>query len=59
MASRGSRIGILNTDRLSDGLLIHFSDGEIILFHTQFLYDVRHQDGNVAITEDEEPANTQ
>jgi hypothetical protein len=39
---------------MNGGLLIHFSDGVVVLFHTQFLYDVRNEDGNQPVPSEPE-----
>ena len=52
MFSKEEAIDIVGADRLSDGLLIHFSNNTSTLFHSQFLYDVRNQDHNVQILEE-------
>ena len=33
-------------DRIDKGLIIHFTNGESVLYHAAFLYDVRTHDGN-------------
>lgn len=47
-------ITIVSVDKVSEGILVHFSDDSSVLYHAPFLYDVRHDDGNVAVvfTED-------
>lgn len=44
---------IKDADRLDNGLLVHFSDGLSVMYHTQFLYDVRNQDDNATLPMDE------
>lgn len=46
------KITIVTTDQMSEGLLIHFSDGVSVLYHPQFLYDVQNQDGNRPILDE-------
>ncbi len=46
MKLQSGRIAILATDQVSNGLLIHFSDGMSVLYQTQFLYEVQNDDGN-------------
>jgi hypothetical protein len=48
------KIVILEAERMNGGLLIHFSDGVVVLFHTQFLYDVRNEDGNQPVPSEPE-----
>ena len=40
---------VLQTENMSQGVVITFSNGEAVLFHHHFLYEVRHEDGNVAL----------
>lgn len=42
-------VTIISAERVDSGLLIQFSDRLSVLYHTRFLYDVRNQDGNVAL----------
>ena len=45
-------ITVVEASRLSDGdLLITFSDNTTVLFHANFLYEVREHDSNVAIVD--------
>jgi len=39
-------ISIQLIDRTDNGMIVHFSNGESVLYHATFLYDVRHHDGN-------------
>lgn len=48
------KITIFATDQVTEGLLVHFSDGISVLYHAQFLYDVQNQDGNKAILDEPE-----
>jgi hypothetical protein len=48
------KIVILEAERMNGGLLIHFSDGLVVLFHTQFLNDVRNEDGNQLVPSEPE-----
>lgn len=54
MFSKEKAIDVVGADRLSNGLLIHFSNNTSTLFHSQFLYDVRNQDHNVPIVEEDD-----
>ena len=51
MAIEHAHISILSAEPAGNGLVIHFSDGTTTLFQTHFLYEVRDQDGNVALTD--------
>jgi hypothetical protein len=51
MAAEHKHIKILAADPSGEGLIIHFSDGTTTLFQAHFLYEVRDQDGNVALTD--------
>ena len=51
MAAEHNSIKILSADPAGGGIIIHFSDGTITLFQTHFLYQVREDDGNIALTE--------
>ena len=51
MAAEHKDIEILAADSSGKGIIIHFSDGTTTLFQTHFLYEVRDQDGNVALTD--------
>ena len=33
-------------DRTENGMIVHFSNGESVLYHADFLYEVRHHDHN-------------
>ena len=45
-------INIIDVSKLVGGdVLITFSDDTTVLFHAQFLYDVREEDGNVSIVD--------
>ena len=51
MAAEHKDIEILAADPSGKGIIIHFSDGTTTLFQAHFLYEVRDQDGNVALTD--------
>ena len=51
MASQHQDITLVSAEPAGEGIIIHFSDGTITLFQTHFLYEVRDQDGNVALTD--------
>ena len=51
MAAAHKDIQILAADPSGKNIIIHFSDGTTTLFQTHFLYEVRDQDGNVALTD--------
>jgi hypothetical protein len=46
MSPQDGTLQIVGADRIGDGVIISFSDGTAVLYHTQFLYDVRNQYGN-------------
>jgi hypothetical protein len=54
MAEKQEQIGIIAADLVAGGLLIHFTNETSTLFHSQFLFDVRNEDHNVAIVEEGE-----
>ena len=47
--SKPRSLSIIDVDRTNEGLIVTFSDGKVVLFHTQFLYDARGADGNVSL----------
>ena len=51
--ANSSSLKIVSAERVDDGLLVGFSDGLSILYHTQFLYAVRDQDNNTAVPMEE------
>ena len=51
MASQYKDITLVSAEPAGKGIIIHFSDGTITLFQTHFLYEVRDEDGNVALTD--------
>ncbi|ADW71302.1 hypothetical protein [Granulicella tundricola] len=51
MAAEHKHIAILSAETAGHGIIIHFSDGTTTLFQTHFLYEVREEDGNVALTD--------
>jgi hypothetical protein len=51
MATEHRHIRILAAEPSGRGLIIHFSDGTTTLFEAHFLYEVREQNGNVALTD--------
>lgn len=57
LALRDEQIRVLGADLVGGGLLIHFSDGLSVLYHSQFLYSVRDDDGNVLIPNEPEQEN--
>jgi hypothetical protein len=50
---RHGKIGIINADRFEEGVIITFSDGQSVLYHPQFLYDMREHNDNRPVVEDE------
>ena len=44
-------IRVAAADPNKGDLIIHFSDGTSVLYHAHFLYDVRADDGNVALSD--------
>ena len=52
MANDPERLIIVDADKMNGNLLIHFSSGKSVLYHAQFLWDVRKHDGNVALPDD-------
>ncbi len=52
MANDPEPLMIVEADRMHGDLLVHFSSGNSVLYHAQFLWDVREHDGNVAIPAD-------
>ena len=42
-------LSIIDVDRTNDGLIVTFSNGEVTLFHTHFLFSVRADDGNIPL----------
>ena len=51
MAAEHKDMSILSAETTGGGIIIHFSDGTTTLFQTHFLYEVRDEDGNVALTD--------
>ncbi len=52
MANDPGKLIIVEVDKMHGNLLIHFSNGKSVLYNAQFLWDVRQQDGNVALPDD-------
>ena len=46
---------VIKASRVDEGLLIYFSNGTTVIYHTQFLYDIRDHDGNKPIAEEGTP----
>ena len=40
-------------DVMSGNILIHFNESESVLFQGQYLYGLRHQDGNQIVSNEE------
>lgn len=36
-----NEVSIVGVDRVQEGVLLHFSEGTSVLYHAQFLYDVK------------------
>jgi hypothetical protein len=51
LAPQQKDITLISAEPSGEGIIIYFSDGTITLFQTHFLYEVRDQDGNVALTD--------
>jgi hypothetical protein len=47
------KIRVIDVDRFDNGVVVSFSDGQSVLYHAQFLYEVREHDGNRPVREDE------
>jgi len=54
VANKKEQVGIIASDLVAGGLLIHFTNETATLFHSQFLFDVRSDDHNVPIVEEGE-----
>ena len=54
-----NEVSIIGSDRIEGGILLHFSEGTSVLYHAQFLYDVRDHDHNVPIVVDAEESSEQ
>ncbi len=54
LVPKAERITIQGSDWSNDGVFIRFSDGTMVLFKSQFLYDVRDNDANISITAESE-----
>jgi hypothetical protein len=48
------KIEIIHADRFEEGVIITFSDGQSVLYHPQFLYDMREHNDNRTVLEDKE-----
>lgn len=48
------KIQVIDVDRFDNGVVVSFSDGQSVLYHAQFLYDMREHDGNREVFEDED-----
>ena len=55
MTKNKEGLHVLDADTVPEGLLVHFSNGISVLYHAQFLFDVRDDDGNIAIPDQIEP----
>ena len=53
MAHKLDPLKIVETDTMRGNVLVHFSNGISVHYLAQFLWDVREQDGNVAISDSE------
>jgi hypothetical protein len=52
MTNSEKKIKVVESNRLASGdVLITFSDDTVVLFHAQFLYDVRGHESNVQIVD--------
>ena len=54
LSSMPQKITVTGADLSDEGVLIRFSDGETVLFHSEFLYDVRDQDANILVGKSED-----
>jgi hypothetical protein len=45
-------IRVLEADRFHEGILIRFTDGTIVLYTPEFLYEHRGADGNREVADD-------
>jgi hypothetical protein len=54
LSNQEQQIQVVGADRLSGGLLVHFSDNTATLFSSNFLYQYRNQDHNVEIREEDD-----
>jgi hypothetical protein len=43
------RIRVVEVNRFGSDILVYFSDGTSVIYHAQFLYDVKNHDHNVPI----------
>ena len=50
MVNGMERLKIVEAEKISGNVLVHFSNNVSILYHAQFLWDVREHDGNVAVS---------
>ena len=53
MEKNDGKIRVVGADVSQGNVAIHFSDNTSVLFHAQFLSDVREDDGNIALVEEE------
>jgi len=44
-----SEIRVVEVNRFGSDILVYFSDGTSVIYHAQFLYDVKNHDHNVPI----------
>lgn len=42
-------IRIVSLDRVKENVIVHFSNGLSVLYHAQFLFDVRDADNNIPL----------
>ena len=54
METEDASIRVLAADVTRDGLIVHFSNETSVLYHAHFLHDVRNNDGNIALSDDNE-----
>ena len=47
-------ITVVAVDQMKGDVLVHFSNGLSVLYHAQFLFDVREHDNNLPIAVDED-----
>ena len=47
--SKRRPLSIIDVDRTDEGVIVTFSNGAVTLFHTDFLLNVRADDGNVSL----------
>lgn len=54
MPTSNASVKVVAADPMKGDLLVHFSNGTSVLYHSNFLYDVRDDDGNVALSNEAE-----